>query len=109
MSIEGDKMSTIGTVLVINGPNLNMLGSRETNIYGNATLNDIVTSLTHEASKELVAISHVQSNHEGVLVDAIQQAQGKVDFIIINLGLNPRYTKGPLFATPLPTYLPNLL
>jgi len=84
MSIEGDKMSTIGTVLVINGPNLNMLGSRETSIYGNTTLNDIIASLTHEASKELVAISHVQSNHEGVLVDAIQQAQGKVDFIIIN-------------------------
>lgn len=84
MSIEGDKMSTVGTVLVINGPNLNMLGSRETNIYGDTTLNDIVTSLTQSASKQMVAVSHVQSNHEGTLVDAIQQAQGKVDFIIIN-------------------------
>ena len=71
-------------LLVINGPNLNMLGIREPTIYGSATYQDL-ENLVREAAEEAgFEVEIIQSNHEGVLVDAIQQAYGKVDGIIIN-------------------------
>jgi 3-dehydroquinate dehydratase-2 len=79
-------MSTKFTVLVLNGPNLNMLGKREPSIYGNQSLTTIMTQLTHKANDDNIALDHYQSNAEHELIDAIHQAFGKVDFIIINPG-----------------------
>ena len=73
-------------ILVLNGPNLNMLGIREPSIYGKETYNDLVSLI--EAEGELLGIDVTcrQTNHEGVLVDWIQQAYGCCDGIIINPG-----------------------
>ena len=71
-------------ILVINGPNLNMLGVREPEIYGTATYADLV-KYVGDAVAALGAEAHFfQSNHEGALVDAIQEAYGKYDAIVIN-------------------------
>ena len=72
-------------ILVLNGPNMNMLGIRQPEIYGKTTYADLVAMLQAEADKLGVEISFFQSNHEGALVDAIHQAYfDKVDGIIIN-------------------------
>ena len=72
-------------ILVINGPNMNMLGIRQPEIYGRATYADLQRMIREEADKLGVEISFFQSNHEGALVDAIQQDYfDKVDGIIIN-------------------------
>ena len=72
-------------ILVLNGPNMNMLGIRQPEIYGRATYADLVEMIRAEAEKLGVSVSFFQSNHEGALVDAIQQAYfDKVDGIIIN-------------------------
>ena len=71
-------------ILVINGPNINMLGIREPNIYGKQTFNDLLV-LLEQAAKDLgVEIQQFQSNHEGALVDKIQAAYGVFDGIVIN-------------------------
>ena len=71
-------------VLVLNGPNLNMLGTREPGIYGSATLADI-EGLCHDAAKTLgLSVDFRQSNHEGELVTWIQEAQGTAEAILIN-------------------------
>lgn len=74
----------MSTILIINGPNLNLLGTRETEIYGNQRLDDITRELTAVASKMGHDMQHFQSNAEHELVDKIQQSRDKVDFIIIN-------------------------
>ena len=72
-------------ILVLNGPNMNMLGIRQPEIYGRATYQDLCGMLREEAEKLGVEISFFQSNHEGALVDAIQQAYfDRVDGMIIN-------------------------
>ena len=72
-------------ILVINGPNMNMLGIRQPEIYGKATYSDLLDMIQQEADRMGVQVSFFQSNHEGALVDAIQQAYfDKVDGIIIN-------------------------
>lgn len=72
-------------ILVINGPNMNMLGIRQPEIYGRATYADLQKMIREEADQLGVEVSFFQSNHEGALVDAIQQAYfDKVDGIIIN-------------------------
>ena len=71
-------------ILVINGPNLNMLGIREPAIYGSQTYNDLVEMIRLEADKMGIETEFVQSNHEGALVDAIQSAYNRCDGIIIN-------------------------
>lgn len=73
-------------ILVINGPNLNLLGLREPDIYGRRTYADLVEMIRAEAERLSVAVTFVQSNHEGALVDAIQGAYGTQDGIIINPG-----------------------
>lgn len=74
------------SILALHGPNLNLLGLREPHIYGSTTLDD-VNNLLYQEGKELgVEVTCWQSNHEGVLVDAIQQALGKHQGIIINAG-----------------------
>ena len=71
-------------ILIINGPNINMLGIREKNIYGSQTYEDLLNFCTEAAKKLDVEVSFYQSNHEGDLVDAIQDAYGKIDGIVIN-------------------------
>lgn len=71
-------------ILVINGPNLNMLGIREPDIYGKATYADLCELIRQEAEALGVQVEFFQSNHEGAIVDAIQAAYGKMDGIIIN-------------------------
>lgn len=77
-------MSTFQRILLINGPNLNLLGLREPGHYGQQTLAQIVTHLTAKATELGVTLEHIQSNAEHELIDAIHNAYGKVDFIIIN-------------------------
>lgn len=71
-------------ILVLNGPNLNMLGIREPGIYGKSTFSDLLNLLVDTAREEGVEIEQFQSNHEGALVDKIQEAYGKFDGIVIN-------------------------
>ena len=73
-------------ILIINGPNLNLLGLREPDIYGKRTYADLVEMIRAEADRLDVAIEFVQSNHEGALVDAIQGAYRSADGIVINPG-----------------------
>jgi 3-dehydroquinate dehydratase II len=74
-------------VLVLNGPNLNLLGTREPQVYGRTTLADIERGLTAEAGRRQARVSFYQSNHEGELVDRIHASAGEaVDFIIVNAG-----------------------
>lgn len=74
------------SILVLNGPNLNLLGKREPGIYGQTTLEDINRCLEQEADKLQVRVSMLQSNHEGVLVDAIHAALNCHQGILINAG-----------------------
>ena len=71
-------------ILVLNGPNINMLGIREPDIYGKRTFQDLLDLLEQTAREENVMIEQYQSNHEGNLVDKIQQAYGTFDGIVIN-------------------------
>ncbi|MGL4828823.1 MAG: type II 3-dehydroquinate dehydratase [Vibrio sp.] len=71
-------------ILVLNGPNLNLLGLREPTHYGSQTLEQIVSTLRDQAQKAGIELEHLQSNREYELIEAIHQAFGKVDFIIIN-------------------------
>lgn len=71
-------------ILVINGPNINMLGIREPDIYGKNTFADLLRLLEDTADRENIEIEQYQSNHEGDLVDKIQWAYGKIDGIVIN-------------------------
>lgn len=73
-------------ILVINGPNLNMLGIREPQIYGSHTYNDLCGLIKEHCDKIGVDVEFYQSNHEGDLVDRIQQGYGEVDGIVINPG-----------------------
>ncbi len=71
-------------ILVINGPNINMLGIREPHIYGDKTYRDLCDMLTAHAKETGVEIELFQSNHEGAIVDKIQESYGNTDGIIIN-------------------------
>jgi 3-dehydroquinate dehydratase II len=74
------------SILVLHGPNLNLLGQREPQFYGSITLSDIDRLLTEEAQRLNTKVSCLQSNHEGALVDAIQGASGHHEGILINAG-----------------------
>lgn len=74
------------SVLILNGPNLNLLGTREPHIYGTETLDDIEAACREVAAGLDLEIDFRQSNHEGELVDWIQQARGEHDAIVINAG-----------------------
>ncbi len=71
-------------ILVINGPNINILGIREPGIYGKQSFADLLTLLEQTAQTEGVQIEQFQSNHEGAIVDKIQQSLGSADGIVIN-------------------------
>ena len=73
-------------ILVLHGPNLNLLGQREPGLYGSDTLPDIDAELSQQAERLGAQLECFQSNHEGALVDRIQQAAGSVDGVLINAG-----------------------
>ena len=73
-------------ILLINGPNLNLLGTREPEIYGNKTLNDIEQGLTKAAESKKTLLECFQSNHEGEIVDKIQESVKNIQGILINAG-----------------------
>jgi 3-dehydroquinate dehydratase-2 len=79
-------------ILLINGPNLNMLGTREPETYGHDTLDDVVARVQTKAEELGVEISALQSNHEGAIVDFIQQNQATADGLIINPGAFGHYS-----------------
>ncbi|MEZ8826642.1 type II 3-dehydroquinate dehydratase [Vibrio amylolyticus] len=77
-------MTAKSRILVLNGPNINLLGLREPAHYGSQTLAQIIDTLTQQASNAQVELQHLQSNREYELLETIHDAFGKVDFIIIN-------------------------
>ena len=79
-------------ILVLHGPNLNLLGTREPEIYGSTTLDDINEMIAERATEAGIETAFYQSNHEGDLVDAIQQANHKFDFIIFNAAAFTHYS-----------------
>lgn len=84
-------MSERTLVLLLSGPNLNLLGQREPYVYGTATLEDHVKAAEAEAATRDIEIEHHQSNHEGDLVDLIHAARGRAAAIIINAGAFTHY------------------
>lgn len=80
------------TVLLLSGPNLNLLGDREPEVYGTDTLEDLVEDARAEAQEHGLELEHVQSNHEGEVVDAIQAARGRCAAIVINPGAFTHYS-----------------
>jgi len=78
-------------VLLLNGPNLNLLGSREPAIYGTATLDDHVSAATKAAGARGLMLEHLQSNYEGDLVEAVQRARGRCAAIVVNAGAFTHY------------------
>ena len=79
-------------LLVLNGPNLNLLGIREPGIYGNDTLDSLCKAVAAEAVKYGAHADFFQSNHEGALIDALHEAMGKYDGIILNAGAYTHYS-----------------
>jgi 3-dehydroquinate dehydratase-2 len=73
-------------IAVLNGPNLNLLGRREPEVYGHATLADIEAQVRALAAELGVVVQWQQTNHEGVLIDAVQQLPGQADGAIVNAG-----------------------
>lgn len=73
-------------ILLINGPNLNLLGTREPHIYGSTTLNDVLEQAQKQAQQLSMELEAFQSNHEGAIVDRIHSARGHVDAVVINPG-----------------------
>ena len=79
-------------ILVINGPNLNLLGKRDTNIYGQTSYNELVKMIKEYAKEKEIKIKCVQSNYEGKLIDYIQKSEKKYQGIIINAGAYTHYS-----------------
>ncbi|MDA3000171.1 MAG: type II 3-dehydroquinate dehydratase [Actinomycetota bacterium] len=80
------------TVLLVHGPNLNLLGQREPEIYGSATLDDYVRETTRLAETLGLELESFQSNHEGEIVDLIHGARGRVDAMVVNAGALTHYS-----------------
>ncbi|MGQ0434795.1 MAG: type II 3-dehydroquinate dehydratase [Microthrixaceae bacterium] len=83
-----------GVVLVLSGPNLNLLGEREPEVYGTSTLDDHVMAAKAVADAHDLVLEHVQSNHEGDLIDAIHGARGRCAALIVNAGAFTHYAWG---------------
>lgn len=93
-------------VLMINGPNLNLLSIREKDIYGTETLEDIARKTNAEALKHNIDLNFIQTNHEGEIIDKIHQAIGSIDVIIINPGAYTHYSiaiRDAIKAVQIPT------
>ncbi|HXK00591.1 MAG TPA: type II 3-dehydroquinate dehydratase [Buchnera sp. (in: enterobacteria)] len=79
-------MTNISNILLLNGPNLNLLGTREPNIYGKTTLSELLKEMKDKAEQLNVKLHHLQSNAEHILIERIHHAKENIDFIIINPG-----------------------
>ena len=93
-------------ILVIHGPNLNLLGTREPEVYGSATLEEINGRLRAYAADKGIEVRTFQSNHEGAIIDAIHQAVGWADGLVINFGAYTHYSyaiRDAIAAIGLPT------
>ena len=94
-------------ILVINGPNLNLLGTREPNIYGNYTLTDIENWINNKIKNKAIKLDWYQSNHEGEIIDKLHMAMSEnVDAIIINPGAYTHYSyaiRDAITAISIPT------
>jgi len=92
--------------LIIHGPNLNLTGKRETEIYGKSTLSDINRMIKDWADKNKVEVEIFQSNHEGEIIDKIHSTVGNTDFIVINPGAFTHYSlaiRDAISAVEIPT------
>ncbi|HUD18349.1 MAG TPA: type II 3-dehydroquinate dehydratase [Acidimicrobiales bacterium] len=78
--------ATTRTIVLLSGPNLNLLGGREPDVYGSETLEDHVATATDAATGLGLSLEHLQTNHEGDLVEAVHRARGRADAIIVNAG-----------------------
>ena len=83
---------SLSSILLIHGPNLNLLGTREPEVYGHATLADHVATVIAAASAHGISVEHVQTNTEGEMVNAIHAAKGTRDAIVINAGAFTHYS-----------------
>lgn len=93
-------------VLIVNGPNLNLLGTREPEIYGSTTLDDINAELKQIASGHNLEIDTFQSNHEGEIIDILHAARGQYAYIILNAGAFTHYSiaiRDAIVAIEVPT------
>lgn len=79
-------------ILVMNGPNLNLLGTREPDVYGSITLPEVESAMAALAEEIGVSVTFEQSNHEGVLVDALHDARGECDAVVFNPGAFSHYS-----------------
>ena len=79
-------------ILVLNGPNLNLLGTREVEVYGTTTLDDVVAAVRTAAVQRDAEIYDIQSNSEGELIDALQEARTRADGVILNPGAYTHYS-----------------
>ena len=96
----------MGNILVLHGPNLNLLGTREPEVYGHHTLDDINRLLSNHAEKHQFHLQFLQSNHEGELIDVIHNARSAMDGILINPGAFTHYSyalRDALASVALPT------
>ena len=96
----------MSTVLVIHGPNLNLLGTREPEIYGHLTMQDINEDLAQQAKSSGIDIDFFQSNHEGAIIDKLHDSRGKFDYIILNAGAFTHYSiaiRDAISAVEIPT------
>lgn len=92
-------------ILVLNGPNLDLTGRREQNIYGTQSLDDIICALSAHASGRGAAIEHIQTNYEGRLIDELHSAGEAFDGVLINPGALTHYSyalRDAIACTPIP-------
>ena len=93
-------------ILVINGPNLNLLGTREKEVYGAVTLAEIAARMNKEAAALEMDLDFIQSNHEGEIIDRIHSARGVYDVLILNAGAYTHYSiaiRDAIKAVEIPT------
>ena len=83
---------SLSSILLLHGPNLNLLGTREPEVYGHATLADHVATVVAAASTHGISVEHLQTNTEGEMVNAIHGANGTSDAIVINAGAFTHYS-----------------
>jgi 3-dehydroquinate dehydratase-2 len=84
--------ASLPLVVVLSGPNLDLLGEREPEVYGTATLEDLVREAGDEADRAGLAIEHHQSNHEGELVEHVHTARGRASAVVVNAGALSHYS-----------------